>query len=132
MRTSGSGPESGALSIIYLAMGGGVALFAAVLVFLRLPPSVGSATPFRVAWLVVALGVALASGALRTRAVASGADREQRNTMAIFVWALGEGQAFLGLIGYMLTGDRLLLLLPVVFFAWLWLRYPPGAFRGRR
>jgi hypothetical protein len=50
-------------------------------------------------------------------------------TSAILIWALAEGQALLGLTGYLLSGDRMLVILSLVLFAYLYLRYPPAAFR---
>jgi F0F1-type ATP synthase membrane subunit c/vacuolar-type H+-ATPase subunit K len=128
---SGSGPRPVSLPVIWVSLAAGVALFAVVLLAVRPEPAVEDATLFRVVWLVLAVGVALAAGALRSRAGASGADEGQWQTTAIVVWALAEGQALLGLVGYMLSGDRLLFYLPLVFFVWLWLRYPPRAFRSR-
>ena len=38
-------------------------------------------------------------------------------------------QKSLGLTGYLLSGDRMLMILSLVLFAYLYLRYPPAAFR---
>ena len=47
---------------------------------------------------------------------------------AIVVWALAEGPTLFGLVGYMLTGDGVLLFAPLAFFAIVMVRYPPRAF----
>jgi hypothetical protein len=56
-------------------------------------------------------------------------DDRGRVTSAILIWGLAEGQALLGLTGYLLSGDRMLVILSLALFAYLYLRNPPAAFR---
>lgn len=132
MPRSRQGPSSDSLPILYGAMAAGVLLYAALLVFV-LRPEEGSAAaaPLRIGWLVVAVGVTLLAGVIQQRVRASAPDDPSRATSALVVWAAVEGQALLGLTGYFLTGDRLLLILPLVLFVYLFLRNPPAAFRDR-
>jgi len=113
-------------------MAAGVLLYAAVLVFaLRPEEGAASAGALRIGWLVVAVGVTLLAGVIQQRVRASAPDDPSRATSALVVWAAVEGQALLGLTGYFLSGDRLLLILPLVLFVYLFLRNPPAAFRAR-
>ncbi len=133
-KTPGRAPDT--LPILYAALAGGVFLYAAVLAFVIEPVgSVGNPMVLRVAWLIVAVGVTLLAGVIQQRVVAQrkrgaeGAAGDSAVTNAILVWAMAEGQALVGLTGYLLSGDRLLLILPLVLFAYLFLRHPPAAFR---
>ncbi len=130
-RTS-RGPTPDSLPLLYGAMAAGVLLYAAVLVFvLRPEQGAAGAGPLRIAWLVVAIGVTLLAGVIQQRVRVSAPDDPSRSTNALVVWAAVEAQALLGLTGYYLTGDRLLLILPLVLFVYLFLRNPPAAFRAR-
>ena len=120
------------LPILYAALASGVLLYAAVLVFALEPTgAVPDPTWLRIAWLAVAVGVTLMAGVVQARLRSGTVDESGRASSAILVWALAEGQALLGLTGYLLSGDRMLLILPLVLFAYLYLRYPPSAFRQR-
>ena len=126
------GPTPDSLPLLYGAMAAGVLLYAAVLVFVLRPGDASaSALPLRIGWLVVAVGVTLLAGVIQQRVRVSAPDDPSRMTNALVVWAAVEGQALLGLTGYFLTGDRLLLILPLVLFVYLFLRNPPAAFRAR-
>lgn len=129
------GPTPDSLPLLYGAMAAGVLLYAAVLVFALRPEegaaSAASAGALRIGWLVVAVGVTLLAGVIQQRVRASAPDDPSRATSALVVWAAVEGQALLGLTGYFLSGDRLLLILPLVLFVYLFLRNPPAAFRAR-
>jgi hypothetical protein len=91
------------LKAVYVALAVGV-LFYAFVVLLILDP----------------LDTGIRSGVLRIGWLATAA--------AIVVWALSEGQALVGITGTFLTGDRMLTVLALALFAWLWFRYPPKAF----
>lgn len=117
------------LPVIYLAMAGGVALFAVVLLLALPPPEGEPQLALRLGWLGAAGGGLLAGRVVRARF-----ERGEREPMvalrtAVLVWALAEGPAFVGLVFYMLTGDRVLLLATLAVFAWAMLRNPPAAFR---
>lgn len=130
MPSTGSGPSFDQLPILYAALASGVVLYAAVLLFALEPTgSVSNPTPIRLAWLGVAIGVTLATGVIQARVRSGRLDPRGRVTSAILIWALAEGQALLGLTGYLLSGDRMLVILSLVLFAYLYLRYPPAAFR---
>jgi hypothetical protein len=117
------------LSLLYAALASGVVLYAIVLVFVIEPTgAVEDPTWLRVAWLAVAVGVTLMAGIVQARIRRGGADEAARATGALTVWALAEGQALLGLTGYLLSGDRMLLILSLALFAYLYLRFPPRAF----
>jgi hypothetical protein len=132
MPGSRPGPAPEFLPILYGALAAGVLLYAAVLVFaLRPVGAAETSTALRVGWLVVAVGVTLLAGVVRQRVRAAPGGDPSRATSALLVWAAVEGQALLGLTGYLLSGDRLLLVLPLVLFVYLFLRHPPAAFRPR-
>jgi len=133
MSSTGSGPSFDQLPILYAALASGVVLYAAVLLFAVEPTgSIQSPTPIRIAWLAVAIGVTLATGAIQARIRSGRVDDSGRVTSAILIWALAEGQALLGLTGYLLSGDRMLVILSLALFAYLYLRFPPAAFRPGR
>ncbi|MCL7938481.1 MAG: hypothetical protein M8844_09985 [marine benthic group bacterium] len=120
------------LPILYAALASGVVLYAAVLLFAIEPTgAVQDPTWLRIAWLAVAVGVTLMAGVVQARLRSGPVDESGRASSAILVWALAEGQALLGLTGYLLSGDRMLLILSLVLFAYLYLRYPPSAFSRR-
>lgn len=131
MSSTGSGPSFDQLPILYAALASGVVLYAAVLLFV-LEPTGGIQDPtlLRFAWLGVAIGVTLTTGVIQARVRSGRVDDSGRVTSAIFIWALAEGQALLGLTGYLLSGDRMLVVLSLALFAYLYLRYPPAAFRS--
>ena len=132
MPSTGSGPSFSQLPVLYAALASGVVLYAAVLLFALEPTaSIGNSTPLRIAWLVVAIGVTLVTGTIQARIRSGRVDNQGRVTSAIFVWALAEGQALLGLTGYVLSGDRMLVILSLALFAYLYLRFPTAAFRPR-
>ncbi len=133
MSATRSGPSFDQLPILYAALASGVVLYAAALLFAVEPTgSVGNPKLLRIAWLVVAIGVTLLTGVLQARVRSGQVDESGRITSAIFIWGLAEGQALLGLTGYLLSGDRMLVVLCLVLFAYLYLRYPPAAFRPGR
>ena len=120
------------LPILYAALAIGVVVYAAVLLFALEPTAaVQDTTWLRIAWLAVAVGVTLMAGVVQARLRSGTMDDAGRASAALLVWALAEGQALLGLTGYLLSGDRMLLILSLVLFAYLYLRYPPSAFKQR-
>ena len=131
MPSTRSGPSFDQLPIFYAALASGVVLYAAVLLF-ALEPTGGIHDPtlLRFAWLGVAIGVTLTTGVIQARVRSGRVDDSGRVTSAIFIWALAEGPALLGLTGYLLSGDRMLVVLSLALFAYLYLRYPPAAFRS--
>ena len=82
------------------------------------------------------LAIVLATNSWRFQSIARGrmagsrAEPDRARTAAIIVWALAEGQALVGIVGTMLTGDRVTAYASLALFAWLWMRYPPGSFTG--
>lgn len=126
-------PRSGsqALNAIYLALALGVFLFAAIVLFV-LEPREASVAPnvMRVVWLAVAAVATLSAGVVRGRMAGRDASPEQARTAAIVVWALAESQALVGIVGTLLTGDRVTAYASLALFVWLWMRYPPRAFGG--
>jgi hypothetical protein len=84
----------------------------------------------RFVWLGVAVVVTLGAGVIRGR-MAAAAGPDQKRTAAITVWALAEGQALVGIVGTLLTGDRVTAYASLALFVWLWMRYPPASFTGQ-
>ena len=125
-------PDSGSqtLTAIYAALAMGVFLFAAIVLFVLDPveASIDSGV-MRIVWFVAAVVATLGAGMIRGRMAASGAPEGAR-TAAVIVWALAEGQALIGIVGTMLTGDRVTAYASLALFLWLWMRYPPRAFTG--
>jgi len=118
------------LPLLYAALASGVVFYAIVLVFVLEPTgAVEDPTWLRIAWLAVAVGVTLMTGIVQARVRSGQGDDAAWATGALTVWALAEGQALLGLTGYLLSGDRMLLILSLALFAYLYLRFPPRAFR---
>lgn len=122
---------SQALTVIYAALAMGVFLFAAVVLFV-LDPLEASLDPglMKIAWFVAAIIATLGAGIIRGRMAGGAAGPDAFRTAAIVVWALAEGQALLGIVGTMLTGDRVTAYASLALFVWLWMRYPPGKFVG--
>lgn len=131
MRRPTSNASSQALTAIYAALALGVLLFAAIVLFVLEPleASVDSSL-MRIVWLGMAVVATLGAGMVRGRMAGSGAGPDQGRTAAIIVWALAEGQALVGIVGTMLTGDRVTAYASLALFVWLWMRYPPGSFTG--
>ena len=131
MRDHTSDSSSQALRAIYAALAFGVFLFAAIVLFV-IDPLEASVDPnvMRIVWLGVAVVATLGAGVIRGRMTGAAAGPDQRRAAAIVVWALVEGQALLGIVGTMLTGDRVTAYASLALFVWLWMRYPPGKFVG--
>jgi F0F1-type ATP synthase membrane subunit c/vacuolar-type H+-ATPase subunit K len=131
MRRPTSNSSSQALTAIYATLALGVFLFAAIVLFVLEPleASVDSSL-MRIVWLGVAVVATLGAGMARGRMAGSRAEPDRARTAAIIVWALAEGQALVGIVGTMLTGDRVTAYASLALFAWLWMRYPPGSFTG--
>jgi F0F1-type ATP synthase membrane subunit c/vacuolar-type H+-ATPase subunit K len=129
MRRPTSNASSQALTAIYATLALGVFLFAAIVLFVLEPleASVDSSL-LRIVWLGVAVVATLGAGMARGRMPGSRAGPDQARTAAIIVWALAEGQALVGIVGTMLTGDRVTAYASLALFVWLWMRYPPGSF----
>jgi len=118
------------LKAIHLALAAGVFVFAAVVLFVLQPLEAAvDAGSVRLAWFALAVLATLGAGIARGR-LARGSPQGNR-TAAIVVWALAEGQALVGIVGTMLTGDAMTTYASLAVFVWLWLRYPPGAFTAR-
>jgi hypothetical protein len=119
--------------MVYVALAAGVLIYAAVAFLVVGPIESGlDSALMRIAWLAVAVGATLVAGIVTGRLHAGEYSEGRAMSAAILVWALAEGQAFLGLTGYLVTGDTLIATLSLALFAYLYLRYPPGAFRERR
>ena len=127
--TSDSGPQ--ALGAIYGALALGVFIFAAIVLFV-IDPLEASVDPnvMRIVWLGVAAVATLGAGVIRSRIAHAAAGSDQRRGAAIIVWALAEGQALVGIVGTLLTGDRVTAYASLAVFVWLWMRYPPSSFSG--
>jgi len=130
MRAQSPNRDARTLKSIHLAIAAGVLLFAAVVLFALEPlyPAM-DAGMVRIGWFAVAIVATLGAGIARVRL--TGASPSGNRTAAIVVWALAEGQALVGIVGTMLTGDPMTAYASVALFVWLWLRYPPGAFTSR-
>ena len=132
MRDHTSDPGSQALRAIYAALGLGVFLFAAIVLFVINPLEVSiDPNAMRMAWLGVAVVATLGAGVARGRMTSAAAGPDRRRTAAIIVWTLAEGQALVGIVGTLLTGDRVTAYASLALFVWLWMRYPPASFSGR-
>jgi hypothetical protein len=107
----------------------GVFLFAAVVLFV-LDPLEASVEPgvMRIVWFGAAIVATLGAGIVRGRTAGGTVGAAGSRTAAIVVWALAEGQALVGIVGTMLTGDRVTAYASLALFAWLWMRYPPRSF----
>lgn len=127
-------PPTRALGAIYAAMIIGVVLFALIVRLVMEPIGTYSGTALRFVWLAAAAGCTLAAGYFRTRLAGPGADAAQLTTAAVVVWALAEGQALLGIVAYMISGDVLVFWCSLIVFAYLFARYRPAVFQvmGRR
>ena len=126
-------PDTGsqALTVVYAALAMGVFLFAAVVLFV-LDPQETSVEPglMKVIWFASAIVATLGAGIVRGRMAGSSAGPDASRTAAIVVWALAEAQALVGIVGTMLTGDRVTAYASLALFVWLWMRYPPAKFAG--
>ncbi|MBT8461385.1 MAG: hypothetical protein KJO44_02605 [Gemmatimonadetes bacterium] len=124
-------PDAGsqALTAIYSALALGVFLFAAVVLFV-LNPLEASLEPgvMRIVWFAAAIVATLGAGIVRGKLAGGAASADSSRTAAIVVWALAEGQALVGIVGTMLTGDRVTAYASLALFVWLWMRYPPRSF----
>jgi F0F1-type ATP synthase membrane subunit c/vacuolar-type H+-ATPase subunit K len=124
------GPSPNALGVIYVALIIGVVLFALIVRLVFQPVGTYSGPALRYGWLAAAAACTLAAGYFRTRLASPGADSGQLTTAAVIVWALAEGQALLGIVAYMLSGDVLVFWCALVLFAYLFARYRPAVFRA--
>jgi len=124
-------PDAGSqiLTAIYAALALGVFLFAAIVLFV-LEPVEATIDPglMRIVWFVAAIAATFGAGIVRGKMAGRDAGPDNVRTAAIVVWALAEGQAFVGIVGTMLTGDRVTAYASLALFAWLWMRYPPRSF----
>lgn len=118
--------------VIYAALIVGVALFALVVRLVVGPIGTYDGLALRFVWLAAAAGCTLAAGYFRTRLAGPDADDAQLTTAAVIVWALAEGQALLGIVGYMISGDVLIMWCSLALFAYLFVRYRPAVFQVRR
>jgi hypothetical protein len=133
MTSSERDSRTAILPTIYAALAAGVFLYAVIVVLAVGPLESGlDPTILRVGWFAVAVGATLAAGLIRGRATAAGDSPRRAVTGAVVVWALAEGQALVGITGYLLSGDTVVLVVSLVLFAYLWLRYPPRAFSPGR
>ncbi|MEN8144896.1 MAG: hypothetical protein ABFS14_08085 [Gemmatimonadota bacterium] len=119
------------LRIIHAALIAGVLLFAAVIAVVVPSGSPEPMNALRLAWLGAAAAAMVAAGVVSGR-LAVQADSASRARSAIIMWAIGEGPALLGLAFSFVTGDRLLLVLPVVVFLLYMMRYRPVSFTSVR
>jgi len=117
-----------ALHVIYLALIFGVVLFAIVVRLVLEPIEAYSGSALRFVWLAAAAGCTLAAGYFRTRLAGPQAEDGQITTAAVVVWALAEGQALLGIVAYMISGDVLIFWCALVLFVYLFARYRPAVF----
>jgi hypothetical protein len=117
---------------IYAALAGGILLFAAIVLFV-LDPVESAVDPslMRMVWFGTAAVAMLGAGLIRGRMLDGGADADRARTAAVVVWALGESQALVGIVGTLVTGDRILTYGALAVFVWIWLRYPPRSFAAR-
>lgn len=118
-----------ALSIIQLALAAGILVLALVLLVV-LPPSESRAdlSILRWVWLAFAVLSIFGAGVVRGR-LRRDASRQQAYTTAIIVWALGEGQALLGLVTYLVAGDRVPAVLGLIVAFYLFARYRASQFK---
>ncbi|MEE9230889.1 MAG: hypothetical protein V3U86_09305 [Acidobacteriota bacterium] len=117
------------LRILHAAFIAGICGFALVIAIIGPSSGIESTSILRLTWLGVAAAAMVGAGAVSGR-LAAQADVTERARTAIVLWALGEGPALLGLIFYFMTGDRLLLVLPLVAFLVYMTRYRPASFAG--
>jgi hypothetical protein len=117
------------LKAVYVALAVGVLFYAFVVLLILDPLDTGIRSGvLRIGWLATAVTAVLVVGLIRGRLSARPGDGAGARRAAIVVWALSEGQALVGITGTFLTGDRMLTVLALALFAWLWFRYPPKAF----
>jgi hypothetical protein len=133
MRSKTPAADFQALSAIYAALALGVFLFAAIVLFILEPGEASiDSNLMRLVWLGAAVLATLAAGIVRGRMTGHGMGSGQARMAAIVVWALAEGQALVGIVGTMLTGDRMTAYASLALFVWLWMRYPPRSFTEDR
>jgi hypothetical protein len=113
------------LRIIHAALIAGVLGLAAALSLIGPSGRLGSMGILRLTWFGVAAVAMVGAGVVSGR-LAAQSDAAKRARSTIILWAIGEGPALLGLVFYFLTGDRLLLVLPVAAFLLYMMRYRPG------
>lgn len=124
---TGNAPSTPALTIIWAALAVGVLTFA-VLVFVLGPTAGdGRSGAWRWAWFAAALVAIFAAGIVRGR-LRRDPRPEQIRASAILIWALGEGQALLGLVLYFVTGDSTPAIVGLAVGAWIFLRHRPASF----
>ena len=116
------------LQLIYMALGGGVLLFA-VIVFAVLGPLEGETDlgVLRWVWLGIALAAIFVAGLIRGR-LTRDSTAAQAQTVAVTTWGLAEGQALLGLVAYLVAGDSLPAILGLVVGVYLFARHRPATF----
>ncbi len=119
----------GTLAIVQLALAAGI-LLVAVVVFAVLRPSGSGAdlSILRWVWLAFALLSIFGAGVVRGR-LRREATEQQAFTTAVLVWALAEAQALLGLVTYLVAGDRLPAVLGLVVAFYLFARYRASEFK---
>ncbi len=117
------------LRVVYGALVAGVLVFAAVARLLVGPVGAFEELPVRLVWLTAAAACVFAAGLFRTR-LARASERPSPGP-ALVVWSLAEGQALLGIVGYLLTGDVIVFWAALAAFAYLFARYRPTVFVTR-
>lgn len=115
------------LRLIHAALIAGILGLAAAFVVIGPSGRLGSLNMLRLTWLGVAAAAMISAGMVSGR-LAAQADIAKRARSAIILWAIGEGPALLGLVFYFMTGDRILLVLPVAAFLLYMTRYRPASF----
>lgn len=129
MTESRQSSGSQVLTTVYAALAAGVFLFAAIVLFVLGPVESGAdPTIIRLVWFGFAAAAMLGAGYIRGRLASNAGNPDRARAAAILVWALAEGQALLGIVGTMITGDRILAYGSLAIFVWIWLRYPPRSF----
>lgn len=125
---NGSGSADPTLRTVHLALAAGLLVLAAVAFGLVGPGMAEGLRALRWAWLGLATAALFAAGVVRARLAAPGAPAERVRAAAILVWALGEGQAILGLAVYLVAGDAVPAAVGLLVFLYLWIRYRPSTF----
>ncbi len=122
-------PAYRGLRTIQVGLASGVLLFALIAVAVLRPSGAGAdLTILRWVWLAVALLSVFGAGVVRGR-LRREATGQQAYATAVMVWALAEGQALLGIVAYLVMGDRLPALLGLVVAAYLFVRYRASDFK---
>jgi hypothetical protein len=123
------GATAAHLRLIHAALIAGILGLAAAFVVIGPSGRLGSLNMLRLTWLGVAAAAMISAGMVSGR-LAAQADTAKRARSAIILWAIGEGPALLGLVFYFMTGDKILLVLPVAAFLLYMTRYRPASFAG--